>query len=144
MLLSSWAYENKCIPEIQSEFRKDSSCTDNIFVFSHAIHARLSKPLGKLYAAYIDFKQAFDSINHARLWKVNAGVSSGFINTVRSFYASATATISLPYANTNPIPVSNGVLQGDTLRPLLFSFFLRDLDEYLRALSHGAWHWHLA
>lgn len=62
----------------------------------------------------------------------SAGVSSGFINTIRSFYSLATAIVSHPHAKSTPIPIHNGVLQGDTLSPLLFSLFLRDIDEYIR------------
>lgn len=79
--LSSWAEEANLIPEIQSAFRKGRSCADNIFVFTHVLSNRLRSPGGRLYSAYIDFKQAFDSINQARLWMkmTHAGVSSGFI-----------------------------------------------------------------
>ena len=60
-------------------------------------------------------------------------MSSRLLNTIRSFYSAATACVSLPHGATPSIPIRNGVLQGDTLSPLLFSLFMHDIDDYFRA-----------
>lgn len=131
--LATWAESNSLIPEIQSGFRRGRSCTDNIFVLQSVIEERLSRPGGKLYAFFLDFRQAFDSVNHCLLWQKlrSLGVSSRFIATVHSFYRCACAHVSLPHGVSDPIPINNGVLQGDTLSPLLFALFLHDLEDFL-------------
>lgn len=132
--LARWAEINDIIPEMQSGFRKQRGCTDNIFILNSLIQQKISDPKGKLYTAFIDFKQAFDSVNHSILWRklISIGVSPRLINTIRSFYSVATARVSLPQGDTNPIPIHNGVLQGDTLSPLLFSLFLYDIESFIR------------
>ena len=42
-------------------------------------------------------------------------------------------SVSLPHGATPSIPIRNGVLQGDTLSPLLSSLFMHDIDDYFRA-----------
>jgi hypothetical protein len=131
--LSRWADDHDIIPEIQSGFRKHRGCSDNIFVLSSLIEQKIGRPSGKLFTAFIDFKQAFDGVNHVILWQklANMGLSSRFINILISFYSVANAQVTLPQGDTETIPINNGVLQGDTLSPLLFSLFVHDLDTYI-------------
>ena len=133
--LATWADDQHLIPEIQSGFRKHRGCTDNIFVLASLIAEKTSPPGGKLYAAFIDFKQAFDAVNHQILFQKLAwmGVSPRLINTIRSFYSVAQARVSLPHGDTERIPILNGVLQGDTLSPLLFSLFVHDVETFIRS-----------
>lgn len=133
--LALWAHINDVIPEIQSGFRAHRGCTDNIFVLSHLIEKKTSPPGGKLFTAFIDYKQAFDGVNHDLLWQKlsHMGVSPRLIRTIRSFYSVANARVALPQGDTNPIPIRNGVLQGDTLSPLLFSLFISDIELFIRS-----------
>ena len=56
---------NNILPERQAGFRRLRSCTDNIFILNSIIqiHLRL-----KVFVAFVDFKSAFDTINHNLLW----------------------------------------------------------------------------
>lgn len=51
---------------------------------------------------------------------------------MRTLYERAFFTISLGSAKTNPIEVTEGVLQGETLSPLLFLLFICDFETFLR------------
>lgn len=52
----------------QAGFRSGRSCLDNIFILkSIDMHLRLKGRY--VFCAFIDFKKAFDSINHAKFWK---------------------------------------------------------------------------
>lgn len=133
--LATWAEDNGLLPEIQSGFRQERGCVDNLFVLSSIIEDKLRRPGGKLYTLFLDFKQAFDGVDHRLLWQKlsSIGVSCNFVNVIRSLYSSATVNILLPHDQSPPIPVTNGVLQGDTLSPLLFALFLHDIETYLQS-----------
>ena len=65
--LQSWSDRYGIITEAHDGFRKKHSTVDQIFVLhsliSHVLHNK-----HKLYCSFIDFRRAFDSINHKCLW----------------------------------------------------------------------------
>lgn len=126
---------NELIPEFQSGFRRGRSCADNIFTLDALIQINTLKPKSRVYAIFVDFKAAFDSIDHSLLWiKLKSlGLSSKILNTLRSFYSRAAAAIRTNNVQTPFVDISRGVLQGEVLSPLLFSLFLSDLESYIRA-----------
>lgn len=52
------------IPKYQNGFRTGRGCMDNIFVLNSVIQIHLRLNGRKVFVAFIDFKHAFDSINH--------------------------------------------------------------------------------
>lgn len=131
--LQTWAEANNLLAEFQSGFRKGRSCTDNIFVLNAIIQLQLNKPKQKLYAIFVDFKGAFDSVDHLLLWvKLQAlGISSKLLNIIINFYKIARASIKSAHQHTNFVNVTRGVLQGEVLSPLLFALFINDLENFL-------------
>ena len=67
--LYSWAEENNQIDEAQSGFRHGYSAIDNIFCLSAMVQKYLSRKGGRLYCLYVDFRKAFDKINHRKLFE---------------------------------------------------------------------------
>ena len=132
---ADWCEKNQKIPKWQAGFRKDFSCLDNIFTLNALIGLKLKKEKGKLYALFIDFKGAFNSVDHELLWKKlrKIGLSSRFINILRSIYSKAKIKISDNLDYSEMIEFTIGVLQGEILSPLLFAIFLFDLEEFLRS-----------
>lgn len=59
------------------------------------IQIRLSREKGKLYAFFVDFENAFPSIDHNKLWikLFNLGVSAKFVRICRNFYESASIAV---------------------------------------------------
>ena len=43
-------------------------CSGNIFMLSFMIQIHVRVKLRKIFAAHIDFKRAFDTVNHSILW----------------------------------------------------------------------------
>lgn len=61
------------------------------------------------------------------------GVSSKIIHLIRNFYSTATFRVrSSNNALSTSIPISEGVLQGETLSPFLFRLFISDVEENFR------------
>ena len=92
---SKWCEENDKLPEWQSGFRIERSCLDNIFTLDFLIQKHISKEKGKLYALFIDFKGAFDSINHQILWSklFKIGLSTKFVKILSCIYSKANVKI---------------------------------------------------
>ena len=66
--LSSWADLNDVIDESQAGFRKGYSTIDNIFSLQALVQKYLCRERGRFYCIFVDFKRAFDSIEHVNLW----------------------------------------------------------------------------
>lgn len=131
--ISKWADEYAIIPECQSGFRYLRSCIDNLFILQTIILEHTQIHGNWLFVAFIDFKQAFDRINHQALWQKlsHMGMSNKIIRILIALYKIAKVKISVGNCTTNPISILNGVLQGDCLSPLLFALFIYDLESFL-------------
>lgn len=86
-----------------------------------------------LFAIFVGFKNAFPSVPHIILWKKlhASGISSKIINILIDFYKIANICILTKNGKSESVNVSKGVLQGETLSPLLFTLFVNDLEEFL-------------
>jgi len=82
-----WAEVNCKLNEAQFGFREGRRTTDPIFILSIAMQA-YKKKRKPLYACFVDFAKAFDSIKHSLLWKklADMGVSTKILNILQSIY----------------------------------------------------------
>jgi hypothetical protein len=90
-----------------------------------------------IYLLYIDFKNAFGSIDHARLLSimVDIGYPQDAINLIGNIYSnSSTIFFRSHFGKTKPVHIQRGTIQGDILSPYLFIIFLEPL---LRWLERG-------
>lgn len=132
--LYKWAEGRGILPEGQAGFREGRCCLDNIFSLSECIHARLRQQKGSAYVIFVDFNRAFDSINHTKLWNklYGLGVSPKIIRIIANLYSRATLRVRTPEGLTRETQISEGVLQGEILSPLLFILFIADMEEVFR------------
>ena len=65
--LNTWANKYKILPESQGGFRPRRSCLENIYILQSTIHLKLRLDIGHVFAIFIDFKRAFDSVSHSIL-----------------------------------------------------------------------------
>ena len=89
---------------------------------------------------YIDFKNAFGSIEHARLLVImtDLGFPDDAVTLVGNIYSQSTTTYtSEHFGKTHPIPIQRGTIQGDTLSPYLFIIFLEQLLRWLQRGTNG-------
>ena len=69
------------IHESQAGFRSKYSTIDNVFTLKSLVQKHISKKGGWFYCIFIDYKKAFDSVNHDRLWDAleRKGMSGNFL-----------------------------------------------------------------
>jgi retron-type reverse transcriptase len=84
-----------------------------------------------LWMAAVDFRKAFDSIDHAYLWKSLAGqrVPNAYIRILIALHTGQSARVRLD-KHSRPFCIFRGTKQGDPLSPLLFSAALDEIIQH--------------
>jgi len=120
--LSDWAEKHRILPESQGGFRKGRGCQDRVFSLNAAIQAGILQGNKKIYALFVDYSRAFPSIPHHLLWKklFSLGVSGNLVRILQNLYDGSFMQIRLPEGHSQPIELTEGLLQGCPLSPLLF------------------------
>ena len=97
-----------------------------------------------LYMCFIDYKKAFDCVDHERLWVVlsDMGVPVHLIVLQRRLYTNQEATVRTEFGETDNIDIGKGVRQGCILSLLLFNIYAENimreaLGEWERGISIG-------
>ena len=92
-----------------------------------------------LYMVLVDLKNAFGSVPHTRIaWALQRfGAPDWVRNYVADFYGSVHSQIHSKSWDTRFLQVSRGVLQGDTLSPLLFLMVMQVALDGLTATCPG-------
>jgi len=95
-----------------------------------------------LWVATLDFKKAFDVINHESLWNAlrQQGIQDGYINLLQQLYANQTGVVQTDVTSRR-FSIQQGVKQGDPLSSLLFNALsesmMRTLKQKWAAAKYG-------
>ena len=83
------------------------------------IHHEFGRPL---YAAFIDLKSVFDSIDRSALWKAlrGIGIPTLILNLMKDLYGSTHSKVRLSQNTSSAFQTRSGVRQGCVLVPALF------------------------
>ena len=124
----------------QAGFRKDRRTTDNIFTLYSAIEAARADNEA-LFACFIDFSKAFDSIPRELLWARLAalGLPPTFLSAIQSYYSSCSFTVRTSAGLSDPFPSTAGVKQGCPLSPTLFGIYIDFIDEFFPKSHHDCY-----
>jgi hypothetical protein len=93
-----------------------------------------------IYLLYIDFKNAFGSIDHTRLLAImtDLGYPQDAINLIGNIYSnSSTRFYGTHFGKTKLVHIQRGTIQGDTLSPYIFIIFLEPLLRWLERRNLG-------
>ena len=108
-----WSDNNDVITDAQFGFRSKHSTVDAIF----ALHTIISKHLSnksRLYCCFIDYKQAFDSIDRDKLWSklMQLGLRGRILVIIKSLYKQIKTRVLLNGKISQPFVNYLGLLQG--------------------------------
>lgn len=95
----------------------------------------------KLYVCYVDYKKAFDRIQHEKLIEVltRVGLDERDIVMIRNTYWNHRGCIRTEKGNTRCIDIQRGVRQGCILSPLLFNIYAEHIiRKSLQKCTEGA------
>ena len=126
--LQSYLDRNKIIDHAQIGFQPKARTSDHMFVLRTIIEKYQSKGL-KVYACFVDFAKAFDSVLHSVMFYklCSLGISGNFYNVVKNMYDDNHLHIKLQSKLTKTFVQNVGVRQGDNLSPNLFKLYINDL-----------------
>jgi len=130
--LENWVKNNNILTECQAGFRKGYSTVNNIFSLTSIARSYIDSGK-KLYAFFVDFRAAFDSIDRRTVnYKLsNIGISTAFLNILQILYTDNLAAVWDGEQLSEWFTTEAGVKQGCLLSPLLFSLFLNDITDSL-------------
>ena len=136
--LQSFLEKNKILAEEQNGFRASRSCVDHLLVLCSILRNRKSLGLST-FLSFIDFQKAFDSVDRTLLFfKLSKiGVSGKFYNAIAAMYSNPKAKVLLNEYETDFFDCPVGVKQGDSISATLFSIFINDLAEEIKATKIG-------
>ena len=138
--LDKWTEKFNVIYESQAGFRRNYSTIDNIFTLHALVLKYLNKKRGRFYTLFIDFRKAFDSIKHDKLWDAleRKGIGGNFVNVWKSLYGKLKSCVKIDNLLTTFFDCSIWTRQGCVGSPKIFTLFINDLITYLETkLNRG-------
>ena len=129
----NWSTANEISTDAQFGFKAGHSTIDAIFVLQNLIQ-RSFKNKKRLYCAFIDLQRAFDSVYRNALWYklIKYGIDGKLLKLLRSMYNSVKSCVRHINSLSDFFSTDIGLFQGEILSPILFSFFLNVIEQYLQ------------
>ena len=95
----------------------------------------LAKRGGRFHCLYVDFRKAFDKVNHGKLFLSleKKGVFGKFQRVLKSMYSCLTSCVKVSNNDvTDSFPCNIGTRQGDKSSSTIFALFTDELFSLLR------------
>ena len=127
--LTDFVAENKILHPSEIGFLKENRTSDHIFTLRTLIDKYVHKHNSKIYACFVDFRKAFDSVWHEGLFYrlLSYGINGKMFQLIKNLYSKSTCTVKIDNNKTSAFSYLRGVRQACILSPLLFNLFLNEL-----------------
>ena len=121
----------KLISPKQIGFMKGMRTSDHIFFLQTVVEKIVKKNKKKLFAVFIDFKKAYDTVDRNILMRrlKQLGINGIFLRNIVAMYTKTEYCIKLKNGYTRPIDSNLGLKQGCPLSPMLFNLYIDDIDK---------------
>jgi len=118
-------YVKEIFGDYQCGFRRNRSTIDQIFCI-HKIFEKKREYNGEVHQLLIDFKEAYDSVRRAVLYKIliEFGIPRKLVRLIKMSMTETYSRVRVGKNVSDRFPIRNGLKQGDALSPMLFIFAL--------------------
>lgn len=126
-------YAEEIIGDYQCGFRRGRSTTDQIFTLRQIMEKAWEYNIN-IHQLFIDFKQAYDSIDRQALFNImnEFGIPTKLINLTRATLTDTRCKIMVDNTFSETFSIETGLRQGDKLSTILFNLAL---EKVVRAMS---------
>ncbi len=130
--LNIFCNERNIINEIQAGFRPGYSTLDHIFLLKSIIDMFLWKKR-RLFCLFVDYQKAFDLVWREGLWYklVKQNVNGKILRVIKNMYNNIKSCVMVNQQLSETFICKKGVRQGENLSPLLFAFYVNDIEKHL-------------
>ncbi len=134
--------KHNALSKCQIGFLPKCRTSDHIFTLQTLIDKYVHQNKGKIFACFIDFKKAFDSIWHEGLYLklLDSGIGGKFYDLIKSMYTASQCAVKIGNQRTEFFPQGRGVRQGCSLSPTLFNIYINQLANILEHGPHSRSH----
>ena len=138
MWIITFLNEHNVLSKSQIGFLPNHRTTDHIYTLHSLINKHVHQTKnGKIFACFIDFKKAFDSIWHEGLYYkiIQSGVGGKVYDIIKSIYSENKCGVKIGDQRTEFFTSKWGVRQGCSLSPTLFNIYINELAVHIWVLE---------
>ena len=131
--IETFCTNGNIIDKNQIGFKKNHRTSDHLLTLKTVIKKYVTIGKKKIFACFIDFKKAYDSIWHEGLfYKLNKiGISGKPLQLIKDIYKKTKCAVKVKDSATDFFNYTKGVRQGCPLSPLLFNIYVNDLFQLM-------------
>ena len=117
-------YVNHELPDVQVGFSKGRGARDQITNVCW-VTEKAREFQENIYFCFIDYAEAFDCVDHKKLWKIlkEMWITDHFTCLLRNVYAGQEARVKTGHGTLDCFQIGEGVWQGCLLSLCLFNFY---------------------
>ena len=128
----NFANEKKLVHPTQIGFMPGNRTADHVLALKTLHDNYIKKSENeKIYACFVDFRKAFDSVWHQALFYrlIKNNIGGHFYGLIQDLYSNTKCAIKQSEGITPFFPYKNGVRQGCILSHLLFNIYINELPK---------------
>ena len=131
--LQNFLKTHKILDKSQIGFLPKHRTSDHIYTLHTIIDKHVYQNKSKVFACFIDFEKAFDSIWHEGLFLklLENGIGGKTFDLINTMYKNNTCAVKIGNNRTEFFPQNQGVRQGCPLSPTLFNIYINELAKAL-------------
>lgn len=117
------------IDKNQIGFTKNHRTADHLLTLRTVVKKYVTMGKKKLFACFVDFKKAFDSVWHDGLfYKIKtAGICGNLLDLIKDIYKKTKCAVKQKGLITDFFDYTKGVRQGCPLSPIMFNIYVNDI-----------------
>ncbi|XDV43935.1 hypothetical protein PO909_012319 [Leuciscus waleckii] len=125
--------EHSVLSKSQIGFLPNFRTSDHIFTLHTLIDKYINQNKTKIFACFVDFQKAFDSIWHEGLLSklLESGIGGKTYSIIKTMYSNNQCAIKIGHKRTEFFTQGRGVRQGCPLSPTLFNIYINELAKLL-------------